>query len=542
MRQRFTEINFKDNNSVKTIPVGAEAADITLSDGSILEEALGNINFQEKGSIIDQIEKVKQQEGLEYAPLTRPFFKRGLYVRRYSADDKTDLISLMPISNESKTEKGITGNYSEGTWSFNGTVTGTQQGLIVLYGGLNPTYSVVETGTYSITIENDDALIGTLGSEQTSLQVMYYPNGSTDPLDPNRGSLHIHLGDANPTEFTIPENYHVSRIAFFLHSTATSLSLVNKKLKFSLIRTDVVQNEDTYNTIFDIQKDNNNIWTTTVAENFVVDKGMQAQARSSLGTIYDSNWEGNLLMSGVLSINKETNNSTGILLSQGAIGFKIQDDLNNYPGTTNSAKALNLWNNSQIIRSNTPYFIAPLYGSNGKGYLQFIGRDGLNFGTMQGENNGTADNKRQLELIISPNQVQIPHTLTVSGNINSNILTKYINLTTRKSVEDFILSSKYQDYIPVTFRLEAKLSAYFLTGNQNSSGAAMIGIGYKVNSGTTRLFRGFFMLENLFRVTYSWNPSVANSREWAVKRMTSAGTITKSSPNKLGIPNNNTGW
>jgi len=189
---------------------------------------------------MSQIEKMKQQEGLSYAPLVSPFFKRGLYVRRYNADDSTNLIPLMPVSSEIKTVKGITASFSDGVWNFNGTVTGTEQGAIILYGGLNPTYSIVEAGTYSITIENDDALIGELGSEQTSLQFVYYPDNSTDSLDSNRESVHIHLGDSNPTELTIPENYHVSSIAFFLHTTATSLSLVNRKLKFSFIRTDVV--------------------------------------------------------------------------------------------------------------------------------------------------------------------------------------------------------------------------------------------------------------------------------------------------------------
>ena len=44
MRERFSEINIVGNST--PIPVGAEAKNITLKDGSILEQALGDINFQ----------------------------------------------------------------------------------------------------------------------------------------------------------------------------------------------------------------------------------------------------------------------------------------------------------------------------------------------------------------------------------------------------------------------------------------------------------------------------------------------------------------
>ena len=60
MRERFSEINI--TGTANPIPVGAEAKDITLNDGSVLEEALGDINFQENGSIIDQINKINRIE------------------------------------------------------------------------------------------------------------------------------------------------------------------------------------------------------------------------------------------------------------------------------------------------------------------------------------------------------------------------------------------------------------------------------------------------------------------------------------------------
>jgi len=48
---RFTKIK-KDGI---VVPVGTNSDNITLRDGSILEEALGNINVAEKGSIMTQI-------------------------------------------------------------------------------------------------------------------------------------------------------------------------------------------------------------------------------------------------------------------------------------------------------------------------------------------------------------------------------------------------------------------------------------------------------------------------------------------------------
>ena len=52
MDKRITEIKKGPSN---VYPIGASASNITLNDGSILEEALGNINLAENGSIIDQI-------------------------------------------------------------------------------------------------------------------------------------------------------------------------------------------------------------------------------------------------------------------------------------------------------------------------------------------------------------------------------------------------------------------------------------------------------------------------------------------------------
>ena len=155
MRQRFTEINIK-NSDTPAIPVGAEASNITLSDGSILEQALGDINFQENGSIMNQIAKMKQDDILQYAPIEKPYFKRSLHLRRFS-ENNTDIVSQLAISNSTKTAKGITASYSNGIWTFNGTVTGDSSGIINLYGDADVSVSITEAGTYSVYVENQDA-------------------------------------------------------------------------------------------------------------------------------------------------------------------------------------------------------------------------------------------------------------------------------------------------------------------------------------------------------------------------------------------------
>ena len=70
---RFTRV--KKNGSI--IPVGAEAENITLKDGSILEEALGDINLAEKGSIMTQIQKIPDTLGQTFASIKNPIFQES---------------------------------------------------------------------------------------------------------------------------------------------------------------------------------------------------------------------------------------------------------------------------------------------------------------------------------------------------------------------------------------------------------------------------------------------------------------------------------
>lgn len=528
MRQRFTEINIK-NSDTPAIPVGAEASNITLSDGSILEQALGDINFQENGSIIDQIEKMKQNDILQYAPIEKPYFKRSLHLRRFS-ENNTDIVSQLAISNSTKTAKGITASYSNGTWTFNGTVTGDSSGIINLYGDADVSVSITEAGTYSVYVENQDALIGTSGQGKTCLQFFWYHNEATSQNDSRRNGFIFYKGNNNPTTFTIPKDYHLIRISLYMAVEAKGISLVNRKLKFTLKKVSNTQN--TYNTVFDIQRDPfTNAWKTTVAENFTVAKGSQGEARSSLGTIYNSQWSGDFAIKGFINVNKE-NNKDGILIEDGGIGFQTKANLSDYGSSNNVSQQ---WSTSASIRQKTPFFIGPKFISNGTSHLYYGSKNSHRFYI------GQEPSDDNTILIASKDLTTISNRLQVNS-IRSSVIPQYIYLADRKTLENIINdNTNYPSGIPFVFKTSAKMSSYLInSGDPNKTAAIMLGIGYKTNSGTTRRFVGYFALQNLFFIDYSWTSNVTNSRTLTVKRMTQNVSIT-SSFTKKGAPGSS-GW
>ena len=529
MRQRFTEINIK-NSDTPAIPVGAEASNITLSDGSILEQALGDINFQENGSIIDQIAKMKQDDILQYAPIEKPYFKRSLHLRRFS-NYNDDIISQLAISNSSKTSKGVTASFNNGTWTFNGTVTGAYPGLINLYGNTDVSVSIAEAGTYSIEVENQDVLEGASGQGRIYLQLYWYHNEATSGDDSRRYGFLFYKGDNSPATFTVPEDYHLIRISLYMAVEAEGISLVNRKLKFTLKK--ISNNQDnTYNTVFDIQRDPfTNSWKTTVAENFVVDKGSQGEARSSLGTIYNSQWSGDFSIKGFINVNKE-NNKDGILIEDGGIGFQTKANLSDYGSSNNVSQQ---WSTSASIRQKTPFFIGPGFGSNGNSYLYFGSKNGHIFYAGQNPSNDNMILMTTKDLTTIYNRLQV-------NSIRSNVIPQYVYLTDRKTLESIVDdNTNYPSGMPFLFITSSKMSSYFLNnGDPNKTATIMLGLGYKINSGTSRRFVGFFALKNLYNINYSWTSNIANSRELTVQRMTQNVSIT-SSFTKKGVPGSS-GW
>jgi len=120
---------------------------------------------------------------------------------------------------------------------------------------------------------------------------------------------------------------------------------------------------------------------------------------------------------------------------------------------------------------------------------------------------------------------------------------QYVYLKDRKTLENIINdNTNYPSGMPFVFKTSPQMSSYLInSGNPNKTATYMLGIGYKTNSGTTRRFVGYFALQNLFSIEYSWTSNVTNSRTLTVKRMTQNVSIT-SSFTKKGAPNSNTGW
>ena len=168
MRERFSEINIVGNST--PIPVGAEAKNITLKDGSILEQALGDINFQEKGSIIDQLGQLSTtiQDSYDYAPYTNPRFKNSLAVRQYNRDNIiTEMTPNIDAETESLVQNGLTATLNDDyIWTLAGTVDTQNEVRLILYG--DPTGSEkltinevggtlpVGEGDYLISISNNN--------------------------------------------------------------------------------------------------------------------------------------------------------------------------------------------------------------------------------------------------------------------------------------------------------------------------------------------------------------------------------------------------
>ena len=97
------------------------------------------------------------------------------------------------------------------------------------------------------------------------------------------------------SSFTIRENYYLCRISLYIYASEGGVNLTNTTLQFSLIKTDEISTEDKENVVFYVGKNlSTNSWKTTIAENLVVDRGLQNEAKSSLGNIYNSSWTGML--------------------------------------------------------------------------------------------------------------------------------------------------------------------------------------------------------------------------------------------------------
>lgn len=119
---RFTKIK-KDGI---VVPVGTNSDNITLRDGSILEEALGNINVAEKGSIMTQINNLPTSLKNSFASIDNAIFRKSFH---FQNDENSESTIMITPNDNNRVTVSIAGDL---IMKKNGTVPATSQlGTIV---------------------------------------------------------------------------------------------------------------------------------------------------------------------------------------------------------------------------------------------------------------------------------------------------------------------------------------------------------------------------------------------------------------------------
>ena len=464
MRERFSEINIIGNST--PVPVGAEAKNITLEDGSILEEALGDINFQEKGSIIDQIQQLSNaiKNDYDYAPYTNPRFKNSLAVRQYNRDNiTTEMTPNIDAETESLVQNGLTATLdSDYIWSLTGTVNTQNEVRLILYGDpadverlvINEKGGAVNVGAgeYLVSIKsNINVLQGTLNTPIVTLRFEW-------GTDSSKTWTQVYAGEETKS-FTIPVNNYLYRIYLCIYPNNNGLTFDENQenlLSFELKNTGTKENK--YDVVFDVQQDKRNkIWTTTVADNLEVKPKNQVEARSTLGTIYDTKWEGTLDLTGILRVNKGTNSA--IFMQDNGLSFKM-NDINTYEGTSTVEKVAS--QNSYLSKATeTPYFIVPKYTLEDdvvKGNLLYSAKDKHIF---------NVSGIQPME--IGQDITHISNTLKLDKRVVSPFLSSYTYVDNFKDLEDIIFDNNYPDKIPIFIYTSQALGNYLAWKSNNSN-------------------------------------------------------------------------
>lgn len=511
MRERFSEIQITGSSN-STLPVGADAKNITLEDGSILEQALGDINFQENGSIIDQIDKLdkKIQENTDFAPLTSPRIKDSFAVRRYNKDN-----IFSNAAYQGGTARGITAEYSVDEWKISGTIEAGDNAVINLYGFDDRSQTFAEASTYKVTIKENlnDAIQGLYPAYVTSLRFDLY-----NSTNQTTTSIYVYKDDQEQgKEFEIPQNSFLYRVCLNIHAGNEGVVIDNGILKFE-VKNLQDQNEDKYNVVFAIhQNPDSKKWTTTVAENLVVDKGQQQEGRSSLGTIYNSKWEGNLDVNGLVNVNWLNDASNGVIIKDGALLFKV-DNLNNYEGATSSQRADNQHNKWKPLKSNTsPFYIAPWYTDNGAGALRYGAENVHHFAV------GSKASDGEIKFSIGRDATHVRNVLRLEERVISNTVIQYQQLNTFKDVENMMSdNTNFPLATPILFTMNGDVGTWFAWTNSPYNGKThtVLGLGYKWSNRDTGelFFQGFTMATyegggnfinnaGLYKFSYSFKPS-----------------------------------
>lgn len=523
-RKRFTQIIDKTNN---VIPVGGEAQNITLKDGSVLEEALGEINLAEKGSIMDQINELRNGAFSEqYAPLISPKIQRSFAVQQ-------DYMSKFHTNFLSGTSRNITLTKSylnSNTWSVSGIMTGETAGMILLIGANDNVSNVGSAGTYTYYIASN-----CISQGKTGIQFFWNNLDNTN----NRESF-VNEADMKPIDaeginkqvkgkITIPSGCKLNRITFFLYAAGTGYEIKNGYVTMYLYKDS--DDKDIYP--FSITNSNDR-WKTSVADNLEVKTYNTTAPRSKLGTIYDSSWESILrvkAINSVMSNNKYPGN--GVLIEDSGVGFLL---------STNSDKVTNRWSG---VTSATDFRIFPGYDNQGS-----IGKPGVYYDSRVNHVFRTkdSDGRFRYRFLITPNDITLykPTTITggvtingaasitgattiggdlttkgklisngtleINGKVTSSNLPLQVTISSMKEFEAVIENNDYPSYHILTFVLKPTV-VYYLTkrkgGYKDSSVPSGIssctGVGFKTSSNNILLF--FVGMGKLFRCQYYWPES-----------------------------------
>lgn len=517
-RKRFTQIIDKTNN---VIPVGGEAQNITLKDGSILEEALGEINLAEKGSIIDQLNKLKADTLTGgYAPIVSPVLQESLSVQE-------DLVSKQcAFKNSSQTVRGLTVTKKNNNYyQIQGTCQPSTDATHVFFLGAGANTTEVEganAGDY-IYIIKTNCLI------QDHLLIRFYYNKATtndegEYTDVKEENLE---GQDNIKEargvFTIPSGKKLSRASLVISSTASE-TITNGRLYIYLYKKNS-------NLIFNTFKTSNGAWQTQIADKLTVFPYKNGTPTSELGIIQgdsSSSWKG------ILKVDTEGDSQNGILVRDSGIGFLL------------SANNNNISKRQTGIISPTNHRIFAGYNSNKSDAIPGIYYDTSNQHNFRIKNSAAWPVVFRLTLsgatfsnsIFVNNAATIKGKLTAQGETdlktttvtdlkatNLTVATKFrsndvpiqVNVTSMKTLEQIINSPTYPVEQMLLLRLQHNVVYYLLTGIKSAtSGASSCpAMGFKVNNNNIILF--YAGQGKIYRTQYWWPSGQANgnnNRKW----------------------------
>lgn len=514
-RKRFTQIIDKTNN---VIPVGGEAQNITLKDGSILEEALGEIKLAENGSIMDQLNELKNGAfSAQYAPLISPQIQRSFAVQQ-------DYISKFHTDYLSETSKNITLTKSylnSNTWSVSGIMAGDQDGIIILIGNNNNESNIGSAGTYTYYIASNCISQDKTGIQfvwnnldNTNLQQIFVNEANMKPIDTEG------INKQAKGKITIPSGCKLNRITFFLFSTGIDYEIRNGYVTMYLYKDS--DDKDTYP--FSITNSNDR-WKTSIADNLEVKSYNTTTPRSKLGTIYDSSWESILTVKAIDSIINKRYPGNGVLIQDSGVGFLL---------SANSTKVSDRYRG---VTSETDFRIFPGYNgtaSDAKPGIYYDSEANHAFRVKD------ADGNFRYRFLITPDNITLYKPTTISGNatitgtttiggdlsiggkltsngtleIKGGVVSDNLPLqATISNMREFERMIENNDLYPtnhiLTFVLKPAV-IYYLTkkiGVKNASDvpsgiSTCAAIGYKTSSNNIILY--FMGMGKLFRCQYYW--------------------------------------